>query len=54
MELWHELMDSKTVADAVMDRLIHSSYPFALAGETMRRMNAPALKKDGKSGRAKK
>lgn len=54
MKLWHELMDSKTVADAVMDRVIHSSYPLALSGETMRRMNAPALKKDGRSERSKK
>ncbi|OFA03716.1 IS21-like element helper ATPase IstB [Duganella sp. HH101] len=55
MELWHGLMDSKTVADAVMDRVIHTSYHMPLSGETMRRHNAPGTKKEGRpAARAKK
>jgi len=34
---WHELMDNPTVADAIMDRLIHNAYKINLKGESMRK-----------------
>jgi DNA replication protein DnaC len=53
MDHWHNLFNSKTVADAVMDRLIHTSYHMPLSGESLRRNNAPAMK-EGRTARAKK
>ena len=39
-EKWHETIKDPTVADAVLDRLIHNSYRINLKGESMRRRNA--------------
>lgn len=35
--LWHELFDDPTVADAILDRLIHGAYRIELSGESMRK-----------------
>jgi DNA replication protein DnaC len=40
MNVWHELFDNRTVADAVMDRVIHSSYYIPLSGESLRKVKA--------------
>jgi DNA replication protein DnaC len=34
---WHELMDNPTVADALLDRLIHNSHRLELAGDSQRK-----------------
>jgi DNA replication protein DnaC len=34
---WHALFEDSTVADAVLDRLVHNSYRFELQGPTKRR-----------------
>lgn len=34
---WHELFDDPTVADAILDRLVHGAYRIELAGESMRK-----------------
>ena len=34
---WHELIDNPTVADAFLDRLVHSAYRIDLKGESMRK-----------------
>lgn len=44
MELWHDYIDNKTIADAILDRLVHSSQYIKLRGDTMR----------GKSSKVKK
>jgi len=33
---WHEVFDDKTVADATLDRIVHSSYRFELRGASRR------------------
>lgn len=38
-----ELMPDPTVADAVMDRLVHNAYKIVLRGESMRKMMARVL-----------
>lgn len=45
MNLWHDELDNKTIADAVMDRIVHSLYHIQLAGETMRKMKSPHAKR---------
>jgi len=37
VEHWHQLLGDPTVADAVLDRLVHSAHQLALSGETMRK-----------------
>lgn len=37
VELWHEAMGGPTLADAILDRLVHNAYKIALTGESMRK-----------------
>ena len=41
VENWHQAIANPTVADAILDRLVHSSYKFNLKGESMRKKSAP-------------
>ena len=36
---WYEVIGEETIADAILDRLIHTSYRVELKGESMRRKN---------------
>ena len=36
---WHELFEDSTVADAILDRLVHNAYRFELKGPTKRRID---------------
>jgi DNA replication protein DnaC len=42
---WHELINDGTVADAIMDRLVHNAYRIELDGETMRDLKTRGAKK---------
>ena len=37
VEHWHELIGDPTVADAILDRLIHNAHRLPLKGESMRK-----------------
>ena len=37
VEHWHEYLGEPTLADAILDRILHSSHRLALAGESMRK-----------------
>jgi DNA replication protein DnaC len=37
---WHDYLENGTIADAVLDRLVHNSYRLNLSGESMRKMNS--------------
>ena len=37
VDQWHELIADATVADAILDRLIHNAYRLALKGESLRK-----------------
>jgi DNA replication protein DnaC len=46
--LWHEHIGSPTIADAVLDRLVHSAQRIELKGESLRKLaSVSALKLDG-------
>lgn len=45
---WHELMDNPTLADAILDRLIHNAYTINLKGESMRKKKSKENKIDKK------
>jgi len=38
---WHERMANPTLADAIMDRVIHNAYRLELKGESMRKSKSP-------------
>ena len=38
---WHEVIGNPTLADAILDRLVHNSYRIELKGESMRKKNSP-------------
>ena len=40
VEAWHEYIGDPTLADAILDRLVHNAYKIKLKGESMRKKNA--------------
>ncbi len=40
MEHWHDIIGDPTLADAILDRLIHNAYRITLKGESLRKRNA--------------
>jgi DNA replication protein DnaC len=44
---WHELVGDATVADALMDRLVHQAYRLELKGESMRKARAASDRGQG-------
>lgn len=45
VEQWHELIAEPTLADAILDRLVHTAYRIKLKGESMRKQKAPLTPK---------
>jgi len=43
VEHWHQVIGDPTLADAILDRLVHSAYRITLKGESMRKRNARQL-----------
>lgn len=47
IKLWHEAIGDKTLADAILDRLVHNAYRLELKGDSMRKTRAnDALSKE--------
>jgi len=44
VDQWHAFLGDRTVADAILDRLVHNSYRVVLKGDSMRRQKGAALK----------
>ena len=42
VEQWHTYLEDPTLADAILDRIIHNSYRLALTGESMRTQKTTA------------
>ena len=40
LELWHEQIGDPTLADAILDRLVHNAHTIHLKGESMRKKKA--------------
>jgi DNA replication protein DnaC len=43
---WHEAIGNPTLADAILDRLVHNAYKITLQGESMRKRRAAILTKE--------
>jgi DNA replication protein DnaC len=37
---WHDYIGEPTIADAILDRLVHSAHRIELKGESMRKLQA--------------
>jgi DNA replication protein DnaC len=42
VERWYEIIGDPTIADAILDRLVHSAYRIELTGESLRKKRNPA------------
>ena len=40
MEMWHDLIGDPTIADAVLDRLVHNAHKIKMEGDSMRKLLA--------------
>ena len=40
IEKWHDIIGDPTLADAILDRLVHGAYKFKLDGDSMRKRNS--------------
>jgi len=45
VEHWHEILANPTLADAIMDRLVHNAYKINLKGESMRKKKSKLTEK---------
>jgi DNA replication protein DnaC len=45
LDQWHGYLGDRTVADAILDRLVHNAYKLNLKGESMRRHKSTAAAK---------
>lgn len=45
---WHELIPNKTIADAILDRVVHNSYRIELSGESLRKEKNKATAREKK------
>ncbi len=43
---WHEVIGEKTVADAILDRIVHDAHRIELKGESLRRKGAKNTKEN--------
>jgi DNA replication protein DnaC len=46
IDQWHEVIADPTIADAVLDRLIHNAHRLTLKGDSMRKITAQRAKLD--------
>jgi DNA replication protein DnaC len=46
IELWHENIRDPTIADAILDRLVHNAYRINIKGESMRKLRSALTKKE--------
>lgn len=44
VESWHEYLGDPTLADAILDRLVHNAHKLNLKGESMRKKTSPLTK----------
>ena len=45
IENWHENIRDPTIADAILDRLVHNAHKINLKGESMRKLNSSLTNK---------
>jgi DNA replication protein DnaC len=46
---WHDMIPNPTVADAILDRLVHNAHRLSLAGDSLRKAETKRAGLDGKA-----
>ncbi|RPJ06396.1 MAG: AAA family ATPase [Deltaproteobacteria bacterium] len=46
VEYWHEMIGDPTIADALLDRLVHNAHRISLKGDTMRKTKTPLTEEE--------
>jgi DNA replication protein DnaC len=46
---WHDMMANPTLADAILDRLVHNAHRLNLTGESLRKANAKRAPLDART-----
>lgn len=46
INLWHETINDVTLADAILDRIVHNAYRIEMSGESMRKVKSNLTKLD--------
>ena len=41
VDRWHDMIGIPTLADAILDRVVHNAYRIELSGESLRKREAP-------------
>ena len=41
---WHDAIGDATIADAILDRIVHAAHRIALKGDSMRKLKKPAAR----------
>src|SRR5215470_19001171 len=49
IERWYEVIGDPTLADAILDRIIHNAYRIELKGESMRKLKAANTDPDART-----
>jgi DNA replication protein DnaC len=43
VDRWHDLIGEPTLADAIVDRIVHNAHRFQLRGDSLRKQKAPKI-----------
>ena len=43
---WHDVIGDATIADAILDRIVHTAHRIALKGDSMRKMKKNRLQEN--------
>ena len=43
VDRWHDLIGEPTLADAILDRIIHNAHRLQLSGDSLRKQNRPKI-----------
>lgn len=41
MSKWHEIIGEQTIADAILDRIVHDAHRIEMKGESLRKKRQP-------------
>ena len=41
VDRWHDLIGEPTLADAILDRIVHNAHRLQLSGDSLRKQKAP-------------
>ena len=49
VDKWHDVVGGPTLADAILDRLVHNAYKLELKGDSMRKRGRPAARTENRN-----